>query len=37
MITILSQKTLPIPELGDEVQALKGFNMIATANTATRG
>jgi MoxR-like ATPase len=36
-ITILSEKTLPIPELGDEVQATKGFNVIATANDRDRG
>jgi MoxR-like ATPase len=36
-ITILSEKTLPIPELGDEVQARKGFNVIATANDRDRG
>ena len=30
LITILSEKTLPIPELGQEVQAVKGFNVIAT-------
>src|ERR1044071_9317843 len=32
LITVLSEKTLPIPELGMEVQAAKGFNLIATAN-----
>jgi len=37
LITILSEKTLPIPELGDEVQARKGFNIIATANDRDRG
>jgi MoxR-like ATPase len=37
LITILSEKTLPIPELGDEVQAVKGFNVIATANNRDRG
>lgn len=37
LITILSEKTLPIPELGDEVQAKKGFNVIATANNRDRG
>jgi MoxR-like ATPase len=37
LITILSEKTLPIPELGDEVQARKGFNVIATANNRDRG
>ncbi|HYE72988.1 MAG TPA: AAA family ATPase, partial [Blastocatellia bacterium] len=29
LITILSEKTLPIPELNSEVQAVKGFNLIA--------
>ncbi len=37
LITILSEKTLPIPELGDEVQGQKGFNVIATANNRDRG
>jgi MoxR-like ATPase len=37
LITILSEKTLPIPELGDEVQAEKGFNVIATANNRDKG
>jgi MoxR-like ATPase len=37
LITILSEKTLPIPELGDEVQAVQGFNVIATANDRDRG
>ncbi|MGB1286533.1 MAG: AAA family ATPase, partial [Aggregatilineales bacterium] len=37
LITILSEKVLPVPELNDEVQALKGFNVIATANTRDRG
>jgi len=37
LITILSEKTLPIPELSDEVQARKGFNVIATANDRDRG
>jgi MoxR-like ATPase len=37
LITILSEKTLPIPELGEEVQAQKGFNVIATANDRDRG
>jgi MoxR-like ATPase len=37
LITILSEKTLPIPELGTEVQAAKGFNVIATANHRDRG
>jgi MoxR-like ATPase len=37
LITILSEKTLPIPELGTEVQAAPGFNVIATANDRDRG
>jgi MoxR-like ATPase len=37
LITILSEKTLPVPELGSEVQAAKGFNVIATANDRDRG
>jgi MoxR-like ATPase len=37
LITILSEKTLPIPELGAEVQARKGFNVIATANDRDKG
>ncbi len=37
LITILSEKSLPIAELGAEVQAAKGFNVIATANDRDRG
>jgi MoxR-like ATPase len=37
LITVLSEKTLPIPELNEEVQARKGFNVIATANDRDRG
>ena len=37
LITVLSERTLPIPELGSEVQARKGFNVIATANDRDRG
>ena len=37
LITVLSEKTLPIPELNAEVQATKGFNIIATANNRDRG
>lgn len=37
LITVLSEKTLPIPELGTEVQAAKGFSVIATANDRDRG
>jgi MoxR-like ATPase len=37
LITILSEKTLPMPELDTEIQARKGFNVIATANDRDRG
>ena len=37
LITILSEKTLPVPELNIEVQAVKGFNIIATANNRDKG
>src|SRR6267142_619406 len=37
LITILSEKTLPIPELNSEVQARRGFNVIATANNRDKG
>ncbi|MBG0830997.1 AAA family ATPase [Planomonospora sp. ID67723] len=37
LITVLSEKTLPIPELNEEVQAARGFNLIATANDRDRG
>ncbi|HVW31281.1 MAG TPA: AAA family ATPase, partial [Acidimicrobiia bacterium] len=37
LITILSEKTLPIPELDGEVLARPGFNVIATANDRDRG
>jgi len=37
LITILSEKTLPIPELNEEVQANRGFNVIATANNRDKG
>ncbi|MBI5917082.1 MAG: AAA family ATPase [Bacteroidetes bacterium] len=37
LITILSEKTLPVPELNTEVQARRGFNVIATANDRDRG
>ncbi|MBT1688783.1 ATP-binding protein [Dawidia soli] len=37
LITILSEKTLPVPELSTEVQAVKGFNLIATANNRDKG
>jgi MoxR-like ATPase len=37
LITILSEKLLPIPELNSEVQAARGFNVIATANNRDKG
>ena len=37
LITILSEKSLPIPELNSQVQATKGFNVIATANNRDKG
>ena len=37
LITILSEKILPIPELNKEVQAVRGFNIIATANDRDKG
>jgi MoxR-like ATPase len=37
LITILSEKVLPIPELNSEIQAQKGFNIIATANDRDKG
>jgi MoxR-like ATPase len=37
LITILSEKSLPVPELGIEVQAVQGFSVIATANDRDRG
>lgn len=37
LITILSEKSLPVPELNTEVQAIQGFNVIATANNRDKG
>jgi MoxR-like ATPase len=37
LITILSEKSLPVPELNTEVQAVRGFNVIATANNRDKG
>jgi MoxR-like ATPase len=37
LITILSERTLPVPELSSEVQAVAGFTLIATANDRDRG
>ncbi len=37
LITTLSEKTMAVPELDWEVQARKGFNVIATANNRDKG
>jgi MoxR-like ATPase len=37
LISLLSEKTLPIHELGVEARAVRGFNLIATANNKDRG
>ena len=37
LITILSEKILPVPELNEEIQAQRGFNVIATANDKDKG
>ncbi|MEO1435916.1 MAG: AAA family ATPase, partial [Bacteroidota bacterium] len=37
LISILSEKTLAIPELDIEIRAKPGFNLIATANDRDRG
>jgi MoxR-like ATPase len=37
LVTVLSEKVLPVPELGTEVAAVSGFNLIATANHRDRG
>jgi len=37
LITILSEKSLPVPELNIVIQAVKGFNVIATANNRDKG
>lgn len=37
LISILSERTLPVPELDTEVQARRGFNVIATANNRDKG
>lgn len=37
LITVLSEKTMPVAELNMEVQARRGFNLIATANNRDRG
>ena len=37
LVTVLSEKSLPVPELNSEVAAARGFNLIATANDRDRG
>lgn len=37
LITLLSEKSLPVPELGIATQAIHGFNVIATANNRDKG
>lgn len=37
LITVLSEKTMPVPELSMEIRARPGFNIIATANDRDRG
>ncbi|WP_353102547.1 AAA family ATPase [Myroides odoratus] len=37
LISILSEKNIAIPELGNELAAQRGFSIIATANTRDRG
>lgn len=37
LITLLSEKNLPVPELGIEYQAIQGFSVIATANNRDKG
>ena len=37
LLTILSEKRLPIPELKEDSFAVQGFNLIATANQKDRG
>jgi MoxR-like ATPase len=37
LITVLSEKTLPIPELDTAADASPGFNVVATANSRDKG
>jgi MoxR-like ATPase len=37
LITVLSEKMMPIPELNTSVYAQRGFNIIATANNRDKG
>lgn len=37
LISLLSEKRISVPELGIDIPAIKGFSLIATANTRDRG
>jgi len=37
LITVLSEKMMPIPELNTALDAVRGFNIIATANNRDKG
>jgi MoxR-like ATPase len=37
LITVLSEKTMPIPELNTAIDAAPGFNVVATANSRDKG
>jgi MoxR-like ATPase len=37
LITVLSEKMMPIPELNTSIYATRGFNIIATANNRDKG
>lgn len=37
LITVLSEKMMPVPELNSSVYAARGFNIIATANNRDKG
>ncbi len=37
LITVLSEKMMPIPELNTSIYAARGFNIIATANNRDKG
>jgi MoxR-like ATPase len=37
LITVLSEKMLPVPELNTSVYGVRGFNVIATANNRDKG
>jgi MoxR-like ATPases len=37
LITVLSEKILPVPELNEAIEAKRGFNVIATANNRDKG